>query len=84
MYVPTVRVVKIFIYLNLKYMLDIIRAVVWIIGLNWLFTSKDAKPARKYIMWAIIGSWIMFIIIGALCALFLPDAGVDTSRVNGW
>jgi amino acid transporter len=65
-------------------MREFISAILWITGLIWFFTSKDAKPARNYIGLAIIGSWILFIIIGLLCMMFLPNEGVDTSRINGW
>ena len=72
MYVSTVRVVRIIktvIYLNLKRMLNLIRALVWIIGLNWLFTSKDAKPTRTFLGKLTLISWIVMIVLGGLVLL---------------
>ena len=65
-------------------MANFIRFILWTIGLTWFFTSKEAKPARNYLGLAIIGSWILMIIIGILCLILLPNSGVDSSRVNGW
>ena len=72
MYVSTVRVVRIIktvIYLNLKRMLNLIRALVWIVGLRWLFTSKDAKPTRTFLGKLILISWIVMIALGGLVLL---------------
>ena len=60
-----------------------IRAILWIIGLSWFFTSPEMKNTRKYIGLAIIGSWILFIILGVLCMLIAPNSGKDMSHVNG-
>jgi len=62
----------------------IIRAILWIFGLWWFFTDKDAKPARNYLGYAIAGSWIIFIILIIIIKIFAPNSGVDSSRVNGW
>jgi len=72
LYVSTVRVVRIIktvIYLNLKRMLNLIRALVWIVGLRWLFTSKDAKPTRTFLGKLILISWIVMIALGGLVLL---------------
>jgi hypothetical protein len=64
---------------------NLIRSILWIVGLTWFFTDKDAKPARNTVGKAIIYSWIGLIIIALLVLLLLPNnPGVDNSRVNGW
>ena len=63
---------------------NLLRAILWITGLWWFFTDKDAKPARNYLGYAIIGSWVLAIIIAIIIKLFAPDLGVDSSKVNGW
>jgi hypothetical protein len=68
----------------INHMGNLIRAILWITGFYWFFTDKEAKPARKYLGFAIMGSWILFIILGIICILIAPNSGVDSSRVNGW
>ncbi len=63
---------------------NLIKTLLWIIGLWWFFTCPNAKPARNYLGLAIIGSWIVFIIALALLKIFYPGAFMETSRVNGW
>ena len=60
-----------------------IRTILWIIGLSWLFTSPEAKNVRKYIGLAVIISWVLFIILGVLCSVIDPTSGKDMSHVNG-
>lgn len=63
---------------------NLIRILLWFIGLKWLFTHEDALPVRRLFIKIFIWSWVVIILLALIAKLVLPNSGVDNFRVNGW
>ena len=63
---------------------NLIRILLWFIGLKWLFTYDDAQPVRRIFVKIFVWSWVIIILFALIALLVLPNSGVDNSMVNGW